>query len=209
MAAGRRQPRPGDLIAASWEWLAEAGTIRAGSRRARRFGRFGTGSAIRFPVAALFGERYIHIGVGSVIGPYSSLSAGVGPGDVPQGDPAVVIGDHTVIGKGSDIVGQMSVEIGNDVWTGPYVYITDSNHGYEDVTVPPGKQFAAREPVRIGDGAWLGTGVVVLPGASVGRHAVIGARAVVIGDIPDFSVAVGNPARVVRRYLDGEWRSVD
>jgi acetyltransferase-like isoleucine patch superfamily enzyme len=189
--------------------VAAAGTIRAGSRRARRFGRFGPGSAVCFPVSTLFGERYIHIGTGSVIGPYSSLAAGVSPGDVPQGDPAISIGDHTVIGKGSDIVGGMSIEIGNDVWTGPYVYITDSNHGYEDVNVPPGKQFAPRKPVRIGDGAWLGTGVVVLPGATVGRHAVIGARAVVVDQIPDFSVAVGNPARVVRRYVDGEWRAVE
>jgi acetyltransferase-like isoleucine patch superfamily enzyme len=202
-------PRTGDLVAAVWDRITEAGTIRAGSRRARRFGRFGAGSAIRFPRAALFGERYIHIGEGSVIGPYSSLSAGVGPGDVPPYDPAVVIGSHTVIGKGSDIVGQMQIEIGDDVWTGPYVYVTDANHGYEDVEVPPGKQFAARQPVRIEDGAWLGTGVVVLPGATIGRHSVIGARAVVVGEIPAFSVAVGNPARVVRQYVDGEWRSVD
>jgi acetyltransferase-like isoleucine patch superfamily enzyme len=201
--------RVGDLVTSVWERVTEAGKIRAGSRRAGRFGRFGAASAICFPVAALFGERYIHVGAGSVIGPYSSLSAGVSPADVPERDPVVVIGDRTVIGKGSDIVGQLSVEIGDDVWTGPYVYITDANHGYEDVTTPPGVQFAARRPVRIGNGAWLGTGVVVLPGATIGKHAVIGARAVVVGDIPDYSVAVGNPARVVRRYVDGEWRSVD
>ena len=204
-----RSPRLGDFVNAAWDRITDIGKIRAGSRRASRFGRFGPDSAICFPVAALFGERYIHIGAGSVIGPYSSLSAGVGPGDVPPRDPAVVIGSHTVIGKGSDIVGQMSVEIGDDVWTGPYVYITDANHGYEDVKVPPGKQFAPRRRVRIEDGAWLGTGVVVLPGATIGRHAVIGARAVVTGEIPAYSVAVGNPARVVRQYIEGEWRSLD
>jgi acetyltransferase-like isoleucine patch superfamily enzyme len=53
--------------------------------------------------------------------------------------------------------------------------------------------------VRIGDGSWLGHGTVVLPGATIGRHVVIGANSVVRGDIPDFTVAAGNPARVLRR----------
>jgi acetyltransferase-like isoleucine patch superfamily enzyme len=95
------------------------------------------------------------------------------------------------------------------VWTGPHVYVTDANHGYEDVTVPIGRQFAANRPVRIGSGSWLGAGVVVLPGATVGCHVVVGAGAVVADDLPDNSVAVGNPARVVRRYVDGEWGSVE
>jgi acetyltransferase-like isoleucine patch superfamily enzyme len=49
---------------------------------------------------------------------------------------------------------------------------------------------------------------VVLPGASIGDHVVIGANSVVTGDIPSYSVAVGSPAKVIRRYVDGEWRSV-
>jgi acetyltransferase-like isoleucine patch superfamily enzyme len=52
--------------------------------------------------------------------------------------------------------------------------------------------------VSIGDGSWLGHGTVVLPGAQIGRHVVIGANSVVTGSIPDYSVAVGAPARVVR-----------
>jgi len=157
----------------------------------------------------LFGERYIRIGEGSVIGPYSTLSAGVGPGQVLEHDYVVSVGNRCVIGKGSAIVGHASVEIGDDVWTGPHVYVTDANHGYEDVTQPIGLQFAAPRPVRIGAGSWLGAGVVVLPGATIGRHVVVGAGAVVAGDLPDNSVAVGNPARVVRRYVDGAWESVD
>jgi len=54
--------------------------------------------------------------------------------------------------------------------------------------------------VSIGDGSWLGHGVVVLPGARIGRHVVVGANSVVTGEIPDRSVAVGAPARVVRRH---------
>jgi acetyltransferase-like isoleucine patch superfamily enzyme len=64
------------------------------------------------------------------------------------------------------------------------------------------------KPVTIGDGSWIGYGSVVLPGASIGDHVVIGANSVVTGEIPSYSVAVGSPAKVIRRYVDGEWRSV-
>jgi acetyltransferase-like isoleucine patch superfamily enzyme len=200
--------RPSDPIQWVWEQVIRLGAIKPGSRRAARFGAFGARSVICFPVAALFGERYIRLGEGSVIGPYSTLSAGVGPDQVLERECVVRIGDRCVIGKGSAIVGHTSVEIGDDVWTGPHVYVTDANHGYEDVTMPIGVQFAANEPVRIGAGSWLGTGVVVLPGSTVGRHVVVGAGAVVAHDLPDNTVAVGNPARVVRRYEGGEWVSV-
>jgi acetyltransferase-like isoleucine patch superfamily enzyme len=64
--------------------------------------------------------------------------------------------------------------------------------------------------VRIGAGAWLGHGTIVLPGATIGRHVVVGAGAVVTGDLPDFCVAIGNPARVVKRYVTGEgWVRVE
>ena len=198
------------MIDRVWDWVVRAGAIKPGHRRARRFAAFGVDTVICFPYVALFGERYIRLGRGSVIGPYSSLSAGVGPGQVLDVETVIAIGDRCVIGRGSSIVAHNHVEIGNDVWTGPNVYVSDANHGYEDRDVPPGKQFAATRPVRIGDRAWLGTGVLVMPGATIGRHVVVGGGSVVTGDLPDYSVAVGNPARVVRRYVDGEgWVPVD
>ncbi len=106
-----------------------------------------------------------------------------------------------MIGKGSGVVGHQRIEIGDDVWTGHYVYVTDANHGYTDPVEPVGRQFAAPRPVRIGSGSWLGHGALVLGGATIGEHVVVGAGAVVTGDLPDYSVAVGNPARVIRRYL--------
>jgi acetyltransferase-like isoleucine patch superfamily enzyme len=64
--------------------------------------------------------------------------------------------------------------------------------------------------VSIGAGSWLGHGTIVLPGSTIGRHVVVGAGAVVTGDLPDFTVAVGNPARVIRRYVTGRgWIDVD
>ena len=141
---------------------------------------------------------------GTMIGPNITLSAGMMPGQQCVTDPVVRIGDRCLIGKGSGIVGHFSIDIGNDVWTGHHVYITDQNHGYTDVTRPISQQSMPERAVSIGDGSWLGYGTVVLPGAQIGKHVTIGANAVVTGVIPDFSVAVGNPARVIRRYVEGE-----
>lgn len=82
----------------------------------------------------------------------------------------------------------------------PRCYISDNLHGYEEITVPimlqPIKQLL---PVRIGAGSWLGENVCVI-GASIGKHCVIGANAVVTKNIPDYCVAVGIPAKIIKRY---------
>ena len=84
--------------------------------------------------------------------------------------------------------------------TADRVYISDNLHSYEDVDKPvleqPVRQIA---PVEIGEGTWLGEGVCVI-GAKIGKGCVIGANAVVTKDIPDYSVAVGSPAKVIKKY---------
>jgi acetyltransferase-like isoleucine patch superfamily enzyme len=156
-----------------------------------------------FPPGTVFNERWIQIGRRVMIGPRVSISAGMLPGQEMVSDPVVSIGDRTVIGQGSYIVGHFSIDIGADVLTGPYVYITDQNHTYEDPRVPIGSQWPVEASVHIGCGSWLGTGVIVLPGACIGRNVVVGAGSVVVGELPDYSVAVGSPARVVKRYIPG------
>jgi len=185
--------------------IIQAGAIGPGTVRGRRFGRFGENSVICFPPNTIYNERYIHIGSGTMIGPQCTLSAGMMPGQVCITDPVVSIGDRCLIGKGSAIVGHFSISIGDDVWTGHNVYITDQNHGYEDVSRPIGAQSMPEKPVTIGDGSWIGYGSVILPGATIGDHVVIGANSVVTGDVPSYSVAVGSPAKVIRRYEDGHW----
>ncbi len=131
------------------------------------------------------------------------------PGQECITNPVVTIGDRCLIGRGSGIVGHFSIEIGDDVWTGHNVYITDQNHGYEDVSLPISKQSQPERAVKIGSGSWLGYGSVVLPGVTIGEHCVIGANSVVTRDVPSYSVAVGVPARVIKRYLNGSWVEVD
>jgi acyl-[acyl carrier protein]--UDP-N-acetylglucosamine O-acyltransferase len=108
-----------------------------------------------------------------------------------------------VIGRGSHIVAHQRISIGDDVYTGPYVYITDQNHSYADPELPIGRQWPVNSPVSIGSGTWLGTGVIVLPGAVIGRNVVVAAGSVVRGTIPDHCVIAGTPARVVRGYWPG------
>lgn len=165
---------------------------------------------IMWKPTTIFNEQYISIGDDVLIGPGVALSAGMVPGQECLVTPVVTIGDRCLIGRGSGIVGHFSISIGNDVWTGHHVYITDQNHGYEDITIPISKQSQPERGVVIGDGSWLGHGSVVLPGVTIGRHVVIGANSVVTKDIPDFSVAVGVPAKVIRRFDEShqDWLSV-
>jgi acetyltransferase-like isoleucine patch superfamily enzyme len=189
----------GEAVHRAWETAIELGAIGPDTRRGRRFGAFGRKSVICFPPNTLFNEQYIHIGEGTMFGPQITLSAGMVPGQEMVTDPVISVGDRCLIGKGSGIVGHLRITIGNDVWTGHHVYITDQNHGYADVDLPISQQVMPERPVSIGDGSWLGHGAIVLPGANIGKHVVIGANSVVTGDIPDNCVAAGVPARVIRR----------
>ena len=85
--------------------------------------------------------------------------------------------------------------------------LTDQNHGYEDPDVPIGRQFPVNRTVSIGAGLSLGAGAIVLPGARIGRNAVVAAGSVVRGDIPDHCVVAGVPARVIREHTAADWQS--
>lgn len=122
-------------------------------------------------------------------------------------NPLLIIGRGTAIRPFFHVVCIGKISIGRDVVIADKVLITDNIHGYQDVEVPivqqPLKYVA---PVTIGDNAWIGENVCII-GASVGKHSVVGANAVVTRDIPDYSVAVGCPAKVVKRYDKevGQW----
>ena len=191
------------MIHAGWGWIARHGATGPGDVLASKFGAFGRGTCLAFPPGAVFGEQWIHIGSDTLVGPYTSISAGMVPGQTMVTDPVVSIGDRCMIGRGSHIVGHFEVAIGDDVHTGPYVYITDQNHGYERTDEVVHAQWPSDIPVRIGSGSWLGTGVVILPGTQLGRNVVVGAGAVVRGTFPDHCVIAGVPARMVRRYVPG------
>jgi len=189
-----------------WAWLSLYGAIGPHTAQGRKFGSFGQRSIIMFPQTTIFGEKYIRIGTDTMIGSNVALSAGMMPGQECFSDPVVSIGDRVLIGRGSGIVGHLSIVIEDDVWTGHNVYITDQNHGYTDSSRPISLQTQPERSVRIGAGSWLGHGSVVLPGVTIGRHVAVGAQSVVTKDLPDYCVAVGNPARIIRiRDANDQW----
>ena len=192
------------VIQRGWARLRVAGAIAPGTVAAEGFGSFGAGSVIAFPTATLYGERQIHIGSGTMVSTWCTLAAGYSPGQDTVPPRALVIGDRCVIGMRSGIVAHESIEIGDDVWFGQEVYVTDANHGYSDPETPIGKQLGAHQAVSIGAGSWIGHGAVVLPGTRIGRNVVVAAGSVVRGDIPDHAVIGGVPARVIRRLVPGE-----
>lgn len=110
----------------------------------------------------------------------------------------LVIGDSVQVGHFSHIYATKSIIIENDVLIADKVYISDNAHSYDDISLP-----IWRQPIRqlnevvIGEGSWIGENVCVI-GASIGRHCVIGANSVVTHNIPDYSVAVGAPAKVIK-----------
>lgn len=177
--------------------------ITADTPAARAFAAFGPGSLIGFPTGALYGEESIEVGEGTLIASHVSLSVGMIPGQDMGGRVVLRIGDRCVIGTGSHIVAHHSIVIGDDVFTGPYVYITDQNHGYADPDVPIGRQWPSNLAVSIGPGSWLGAGAIILPGAQIGRNVVVAAGSVVRGQVPDRCVVAGVPAKVVRQYVTG------
>lgn len=144
----------------------------------------------------------MRIGAGTIVGPNVTMSVGINADQVPVSDPVLVIGDRCLINKGTAIVAHFAIEIGDDVFTGHNCYITDQNHGYEDLTRPIGAQSMPEQPVHIGSGSWLGHGVIVLPGVTIGSHVTVAAGSVVTRDLPDRCVAAGAPARIVRRFVD-------
>jgi len=111
------------------------------------------------------------------------------------GDGCLEIGDRTFINYGVDIAATKLIKIGSDCLIGTHVSILDND--YHDVKAH--KLFPPARPVTIGNKTWIGNRVIILPGVTIGEGVTIGAGSVVTKNIPDYSVAVGNPARVVRK----------
>jgi acetyltransferase-like isoleucine patch superfamily enzyme len=129
------------------------------------------------------------LGEDSTIEDFSAINNGVG---------AVIIGDRTRIGLGNTIIGP--VAIGNDIRLAQNITLSGLNHNYEDISRPIHVQGVTTSLITIEDGTWIGANVVVLAGVTIGKNCVIAAGSIVTKNIPSYSVAVGNPARVLKKY---------
>lgn len=173
---------------------------------ARRFRRFGAGSRLARP-NWVRGAESIEIGERVTIWSGARMTA-VNP------DPSrtlITIGEGTSLHPNVHISGARQVSIGRRVLVAANCYITDHDHDWLDPEDPI--RFNSRllaTPTRIGDDCWLGEKVAVLRGVTIGRGCIIGAHSVVTRDLPERTVAVGAPARVIRRWDDkiGGWVAV-
>lgn len=129
------------------------------------------------------------LGDKSIIEDFAVINNGVGD---------VIIGNNVGIGLSNVIIGP--VTIGNYVMLAQNIVISGLNHGFEDVTVPPRSQKVVTKQIIINDNVWIGANSVVTAGVTIGKNAIIGAGSVVTKDIPEYCVAVGNPAKVIKKY---------
>jgi lipopolysaccharide O-acetyltransferase len=158
------------------------------------FESFGRRSVIEPPVR-IEGESRISIGSRTFVGQGSWLRVQEGP----EGLGRIAIGDDCSLTGMCALSSATSIRVGAKVLMARNIYVADHRHAFTDVgqaVLDQGIEQVA--PVEIADGAWLGQNVVVGPGVTIGRGAVIGANSVVLSDVPDFAVAVGSPAQVVR-----------
>jgi acetyltransferase-like isoleucine patch superfamily enzyme len=167
-----------------------------------QFGKIGYKTYIKNPLK-LNGKRQIFMGDHVVVSDLSWLEAN-------NKNTRLSIGDGSCIGNFNHIYCLNEIAIGKKVLTADKVYITDNSHHYEDTETPIIDQLIKPlQKVHIGDGAWIGENVCII-GASVGKGSVIGANSVVTKDIPDYSIAVGSPAIVIKQF-DSEtkkWKKV-
>lgn len=150
----------------------------------------GSNTIIRFSTRMdILPFNKFEIGSQSLIEDFSTINNEVGN---------VIIGDGTLIGLSNVIIGP--VIIGNGVILAQNIVVSGLNHGYEDINISPSKQAVKTKQIIINDDVWIGANSVITAGVTIGKHAVIGAGSVVVKDIPPYTIAVGNPAKVIKAY---------
>lgn len=175
---------------------ARLGRELRGIRWRSRLQEFGAGSDIVRPFS-VFGGQAIRIGSSVRIWHGARIEAF----GASLSSERICIGDGTIIHPFVHIGAAMNVTIGRGVLMASHIYITDHDHDWYNPADPPvSNRRLIVQPVQIGDYVWLGERVMVLKGVTIGDHSVIGAGSVVTRSIPAYSIAVGSPAKVVRRY---------
>lgn len=143
----------------------------------------------------MHGLKYITLGDGISIFDQAWLM-GINNSDIK---PSLNIGSNTDIGRFSHIIFLGEMKIGANVLIADKVYISDTTHNFNRKDLPIKKQGIYKlNNVSIGDGSWIGENVIIY-GCKIGKNCVIGANSFVNSDIPDNSVAVGNPAKVIKK----------
>ena len=167
------------------------------ARKRNQFKQFGKDSLLA-PGVRLQTPQYISVGKNSSIMSHCIIETY----SINENKPNFVIGNNVSIGEYSHITCANKVTIGNGVLTGRFVLITDNSHGNNTKEVadiaPLAREIHSNGPVYIGENVWIGDKATILPNVTIGKGCIIAANAVVTKDIPEYSVAAGIPAKVIK-----------
>lgn len=156
----------------------------------------------KYPVNIILGEKYITIGHNTTFGKLVILTAW-NSNNGEKYHPDLTIGECCCFGDYLHLTCCNKITIGSNVLTGRWVTITDNGHGSttgdENIIPPRFRKLYSKGPVTIGDNVWIGDKVTILPGVSIGENCIIGANTVVSKNVPSNSIAVGNPAKIIKR----------
>lgn len=157
---------------------------------------------IRFPID-IRGHKYIDFGKRLTTGRNCRMDVF----DCQGRGKSLVFGNDVQLNDNVHIVCEDSIKIGNNVLMASHIFISDCSHGsYKGddndtpPDIPPAKRPLPSYPITIGDNVWIGEGVIIMPGTTIGDGCVIGAHSVVSKDIPAYSIALGTPAKAVKKY---------
>jgi lipopolysaccharide O-acetyltransferase len=167
---------------------------------------------VYFSSALLIRRPFYYRNIGKLIGGRGMIA---GPNmilDILDSNAVLEIGKNFCVNHAVHIAAVNRVVIGDDVLLASRVYISDHSHGnyknngssQDSPNTPPNSRSIISSPISIGDRCWLGEGVCVLPGSHIGAGSIIGANSVVTGFIPENSIAVGSPAKVIKKWSSEE-----
>lgn len=164
----------------------------------KKYRKWGTGTEIYNPFV-ISGEEQIALGSNVKILDNARIS--IYAKSEGAEEALVQIDDGCYIGYNFSLLVKDKVHIEKNVLIASNVLITSENHGID----PESDLYYMEQPlegksVRIGEGTWIGERTCILPGVDIGKKCVIGAGSIVTRDIPDYCIAVGNPARIIKRY---------
>jgi acetyltransferase-like isoleucine patch superfamily enzyme len=170
--------------------------------RYKDFGHWGPDSVIMPPARQLVGLKNVEVGDHCTLGKKLSITA-ISSFKGQTFTPHIYIGDGCVFGDNNHITCISNITIGKKLLTGSNVLITDNAHGSNELTIEPVERpLASKGPVMIGNNVWLGNNVCVLSGVTIGDGVVVGANSVVTHSLPPYCVAVGVPAKPIKRYIN-------
>lgn len=157
---------------------------------------------IRFPID-IRGYKYIDFGKGFTTGRNCRMDVF----DSMARGKSLVFGKNVQLNDNVHIVCEDSISIGDNVMMASHIFISDCSHGSykgdendSSPLIPPAKRPLPSNPIKIGNNVWIGEGVIIMPGVVIGDGCVIGAHSLVSRDVPEYSIAVGSPIRVVKKY---------